>query len=570
MGRLDDAAKRKVVELRKAGLSFRKIKAVLELENIKVSAQAVYLFLREYQGKQGRIEPENGIISPAPTQQALAGAGVSREGRHAGWSNHQLQNLLREASRHAGFAGEVAKQGQDGGHSIEALEARAPPPRAGGSSEGSSSEHQMLDKDIQIVSVTSLARNNQQRPVQSIAAGSGPGIHMRRRITPSQAANPILAARRRLLDKAMSHRAKMKDTSQQSFQQVASLLRRDQSSTPETDFRRAMREPLSFDLTKEVSTDGQPGSAGTPRRFPLQRPSMSVRSPQVPLHIGIRPPVSTQATPTSQSPGGAVNRLQSPGAPGPCRRDGNPSPQQTSQEASNRAGARGGPVVLQEQIQTLGTEVHSLGLAVRMLVEQQSKIEREQVQQTQIQRQILSTLQGLSSRLGLCNSLPQQKNKNPSPPSLPASSTSFSQDTFTYNQGTYEAQCSQSQPSYNHMDPNLETAQTLKLPGLNPSDINGFQSCSNTDSLPFVQAQSFAPVYPQQLSQTHLSSFSQSSFAPTYTLSHPQTYGGAVSRPPDYSNSSRVGGVQECSRPTVNSDCSTQDPQLNIIKVENI
>lgn len=567
MGRLDDAAKRKVVELRKAGLSFRKIKAVLELENIKVSAQAVYLFLREYQGKQGRIEPENGVISPAPSQQALAGAGVSYEGRHAGWSNHQLQNLLREASRHAGFAGEVAKQGQDGSHSIEAMEARAP--RAGASSEGSSSEQQVLDKDIQIVSVTSLARNNQQRPVQSSAAGSGAGVHMRKRITPSQAANPILAARRRLLDKAMLHRAKIKDTSQPSFQQVASLLRRDQSSAPETDFRRAIRQPLSYDLTKEVSTDGQPGSAGTPRRFPQPRPSMSVRPPQIPLHIGIRPPVPAQSSPTSQSPGGAVNRLQSPGAPGPSRRDGNPSPQQTAQEAGSRAGARVGPVVLQEQIQTLGTEVHSLGLAVRMLVEQQSKLEREQVQQTQIQRQILSTLQGLSSRLGPCNSLPQQQNKTPTPPSLPAASTSFSQDTFTYSQGAYGAQCSQAQPSYNHMGPSLETAQALKLPGLIPSDINGFQPCSNTDSLPFVQTQSYAPVYPQQLSQTHLSSFTQS-FAPTYTLSHPQTYGGAVSRPPDYCSSSRVGGVQECSRPAVNSDRSTQDPQLNIIKVENI
>ncbi|MEQ2158871.1 hypothetical protein GOODEAATRI_016698 [Goodea atripinnis] len=51
MGRLDDAAKHKVVELRKAGLSFRKIKAVLELENIKVSAQAIYLYLREFQGR---------------------------------------------------------------------------------------------------------------------------------------------------------------------------------------------------------------------------------------------------------------------------------------------------------------------------------------------------------------------------------------------------------------------------------------------------------------------------------------------------------------------------------------
>ncbi|XP_032859847.1 collagen alpha-2(I) chain-like [Tyto alba] len=46
MGRLDDHAKRRIVELRRAGLSFRKIKKVLELDNIRVTPQAVYLFLK--------------------------------------------------------------------------------------------------------------------------------------------------------------------------------------------------------------------------------------------------------------------------------------------------------------------------------------------------------------------------------------------------------------------------------------------------------------------------------------------------------------------------------------------
>lgn len=46
MGRLDDHAKRRIVELRRAGLSFRKIKKVLELDDIRVTPQAVYLFLK--------------------------------------------------------------------------------------------------------------------------------------------------------------------------------------------------------------------------------------------------------------------------------------------------------------------------------------------------------------------------------------------------------------------------------------------------------------------------------------------------------------------------------------------
>ncbi|XP_074014754.1 uncharacterized protein [Numenius arquata] len=52
MGRLDDHAKRRIVELRRAGLSFRKIKKVLELDDIQVTPQAVYLFL-----KRKSVEP---------------------------------------------------------------------------------------------------------------------------------------------------------------------------------------------------------------------------------------------------------------------------------------------------------------------------------------------------------------------------------------------------------------------------------------------------------------------------------------------------------------------------------
>ncbi|OCT64300.1 uncharacterized protein LOC108701619 [Xenopus laevis] len=65
MGRLDEQAKHRIVILRKAGLSFRKIKKVLELDNIKVTPQAIYLFL-----KRKKIEPDKS--SPASQPQTIS------------------------------------------------------------------------------------------------------------------------------------------------------------------------------------------------------------------------------------------------------------------------------------------------------------------------------------------------------------------------------------------------------------------------------------------------------------------------------------------------------------------
>ncbi|XP_033373774.1 uncharacterized protein LOC107211363 isoform X2 [Parus major] len=58
MGRLDDHAKRRIVELRRAGLSFRKIKKVLELDDIRVTPQAVYLFLKRKSVEPGQDTKE--------------------------------------------------------------------------------------------------------------------------------------------------------------------------------------------------------------------------------------------------------------------------------------------------------------------------------------------------------------------------------------------------------------------------------------------------------------------------------------------------------------------------------
>ncbi|XP_018536336.1 uncharacterized protein LOC108886141 [Lates calcarifer] len=568
MGRLDDAAKHKVVELRKAGLSFRKIKAVLELENIKVSAQAIYLFLREFQGRPpGRVRPvEAG--SGTTTAQVQGRAGPAQES----WSNIRLQNLLREASHHAGFtaAADFAKQTSTNQES--SAKSSGYGETSGGSRPEQQHEGEKEENDIQIVSVTSLAQSSQQRgPQPSVTRAetgavsstlTASGAFMRRRVTPSPATNSMLAARKRLLDKALSHRMK-------SFHQVASLLRRDHSSIQAADLRSAMSQPPeTYDLTTEKTVmEGQPGGGGTPRRFLTQRPGLSVRSPHLPPRVGIRLPNRPPATLTSSAPGSAIIRLQAPGVQGATRSDGNLSPQQGVQDSGGRSG-------LQDQIQTLGSEVRSLGLAVKMLVEQQCRLEREQAQQTHIQKQILNTLQNLASKLGQCSSAQQQHNKTPSPSALPtaSASTSFSQDTFSFSQGTY-TQCSQTQPSYSSLE-GLENVEAFKLPGLSPTSMNGFPPCSNAESLPLThtppQTQPYAAAYTQQTSQTLMPPYTQS-YVPTYSQSHSQSFRISESKSSDFPSSCSARTLQDCSastQPVMNSNHSAQEQQINIIKVE--
>ncbi|KAK6312327.1 hypothetical protein J4Q44_G00179910 [Coregonus suidteri] len=312
-------------------------------------------------------------------------------------------------------------------------------------------------------------------------------------------------------------------------------------------------------------------------------------------------------SPMTQSLRGLLKRgiwmaSQEPVIPDRCSSRGSPwepghepGPSQERQEPQPSAGSspggwremrgRGVGGGLQEQVQTLGSEIHSLGLAVRMLVEQQYRLEREQVQQTHVQRQILSALQTLASRLEApCTSLQQQRQhpKTPPPPVLPASgsaSASYSQDTFPFSQGGY-AQCSQAQPSYNGMDSSsLETIEAFKLAGLSPNGINGFQTCSSstTDSLPLTHTpthtQPYTSSYTQQPhTQTHMPSCTQS-YATTYTQSHTQSYRGTDIT--DYPSTSTEGALQDCMAPTqvsvdLDSDItvSPQETQLNIIKVE--
>ncbi|XP_063285064.1 uncharacterized protein LOC134570966 [Pelobates fuscus] len=128
MGRLDEQAKNRIVVLRKAGLSFRKIKKVLELDNIKVTPQAIYLFL-----KRKNIEPEKSTGGPH---------GVTPKEKP--WGEGQLWNVIPE---NVGQCNRVKDQGNMVQKTGEMVETRRP--QEIGKEEG-----------IKIVSVTSLSKGN--------------------------------------------------------------------------------------------------------------------------------------------------------------------------------------------------------------------------------------------------------------------------------------------------------------------------------------------------------------------------------------------------------------------------
>ncbi|XP_031981995.1 uncharacterized protein LOC116452022 [Corvus moneduloides] len=201
MGRLDDHAKRRIVELRRAGLSFRKIKKVLELDDIRVTPQAVYLFL-----KRKSVEPGSAA---------------------AGWDGDQpwppLQGHEAEPPRLLGTQHPAVPTGDPTG-------SRAPCSTGG----------QDTKEGIQIVSVASLYKDGGQLgdalPV-GLAPGNGddsstgtplaPGTALGGLATPSQplpsrgqlgtplTQNSALMVKKKTVDRAILLQKKGKDASTQ-------------------------------------------------------------------------------------------------------------------------------------------------------------------------------------------------------------------------------------------------------------------------------------------------------------------------------------------------------------------
>ncbi|XP_036408676.1 atherin-like [Megalops cyprinoides] len=578
MGRLDDAAKRKVVELRKAGLSFRKIKAVLELENIKVSAQAIYLFLKEFQGKSRPEEGGSGGGGGGGGCAPVSADASDGAGRPVGWPEQQVWSLMRDVSRSSGYA-PLLDSAQQGGTPRGGAAGRPP-----GGTDGAGRSEQLggrKEEGIRIVSVTSLARGAQHGGPQMAGAVPGPGI--RRKVPMSPASSSIMVARKRLLDKALLHKARMREMAAQSGQQAGPLYGRGQACFQGNDARKVTVLPPSPNLgltsprppQARRGLEGQPVSC-LPRRTLQQRVSLPARS----LHPALQrdPPSCTAiriSNPAPAPPAGqgttAIARAQHPPNPSP-RKDPSPSPNPNPNPSGGpprtppEAGWRGG---LQEQMQTLGAELRGLGLAVRLLTEQQSRLEREQAQQTQIQRQILSTLQALAASL--------QQAKTPPPPGP----SPFGQDGHGPARAAY-AQCSQPPcAKYCELDESgLESLEAYKLPGLSPPRMNGFQGCGAADALPLGSAQAHTPSYTDSPAPSFTHSYSPAytqSHAPAYSQGHARPYaephsGGAGDYPVTAAGDPLPGCSPSANIPPVNPDSplplSPHNPQLNIIKVE--
>lgn len=536
MGRLDDAAKRKVVELREAGLSFRKIKAVLELENIKVSAQAIYLFLKEFHGR-GRQNADAAVSgnSGSTTASGSRDTGLCKP-RHGGWSEQQLRNLLREAAHVAGFSSP-----SDSGQSGVASEHREHPSGASQTNQ-EPLQADKKDEDVRIISVTSLAQNTHHDAVQISRSGAMAGTFSRKRYTPSPA-NPVLVARKRLLDKALFHRARVRDCGPQSAQQTMPLVRKDQSCFPYSEGRKVMLpQTTSFNPTSTRSVRGlQPGTSIFRQGF-QQRANIPARSTELSPRVGIRIPVQGQSSSVPQNASSSVR------AQAPTNQQQSPLSQQSNVDTGTLS-------ALQEQVSSLASEVRSLGLALRMMVEQQGRLEREQCQQTQVQKQILSTLQKLASKQGPCAF---QHSTTPTMSSCPLSS--YSQSTFTPSQGG--SLCSQAQSRYNEIDGSaLDTIEPFSLDSLSSATIDGFQT---SDSLLFNRTHS--PTCTQSHTQT---------FTPeivSYTPSHTDTYVGMESKLAELASPNTDRSFQACRSSSQSSTeaISVHNAQLTIVKIENV
>ncbi|KAJ8346035.1 hypothetical protein SKAU_G00302280 [Synaphobranchus kaupii] len=340
----------------------------------------------------------------------------------------------------------------------------------------------------------------------------------------SPASNAIMVARKRLLEKALLHKARMREMSAQPGPQMGQLYGRSQACFQGNDARKITLLPQTSTLGMTSARLPQARGGLEPQPVPVlpkrtlqQRAGPPARSLHPPLQrepppcIAVRPPNPAPAPPAGRTPPGATQ-------------DG---------------GLRGG---LQEQVQVLGAEIRGLGMAVRLMVEQQSRVEREQAQQTQVQRQILSTLQALASSL--------RPAKTPTPPG-PAP---YRQEGHTPTRTTY-AQCSQPPLSkYCELDASgLDSLEAYKLSGLSPPRVNGFPACATADGSLALGAQGHAPAY---------EAFAQSYGSPPYS---------AQSHTPAYSQAYSQGCSPAASlNPDSPLPLSPQDPQLNIVKVETM
>ncbi|XP_053132395.1 uncharacterized protein LOC128336552 [Hemicordylus capensis] len=366
MGRLDDHAKKRIVELRKAGLSFRKIKKVLELDNIRVTPQAIYLFL-----KRKNVEPSQ--PPPAcPLPPALEKGSRKLGMDPAGWEDDQLWNLLQE--------------NESGPNKQKELAGSKPPGLAGGV--GVSGEALTCNSDwdgkegIKIISITSLSKDGEQFGRQNAVPR---GISMGSQLRPSVG---------------------------------------DACSAPQASGLASCSAPAVLSPPQQ-NLNGK-GRVFLP---PAKNPALIVKRKIVgrAIHLQKKANVQNAQNPSASSPApGFMLRVQPTSHPsngGPsvmpasfgCSTHTKDASTQTSTlnpiySTSNQNSEWGGQIAASlipstslhsfvEKLDTVHTEVQKLAQAMHMVLERQCRLERQQEQQQRFQQEVLMTLQQLSSTI---------------------------------------------------------------------------------------------------------------------------------------------------------------------------
>uniref|UniRef100_A0ABM5F176 Uncharacterized protein isoform X2 n=1 Tax=Pogona vitticeps TaxID=103695 RepID=A0ABM5F176_9SAUR len=361
MGRLDDQAKKRIVELRKAGLSFRKIKKVLEVDNIRVTPQAIYLFL-----KRKNVQPS------APSSGSDPPPGLKKGSRDAvldqvSWEEEEDQCWKLPPENEARHA----RQREDD-VSAAGISPSCEMPLW--------HDSQGDEEGIRIVGVASLNQDEGQFGRQSATrggfskgsqpgsnTGAQPNMNGKGTLFLPPARNPALIWKRKIVGRAIH-------------------------------------------LQKKAS-----GHA--PSSCPLNLPSAPRVQPAAPRSRATVPATTASLGCSAQSKDASAQTSTWI----PTYSTGHPSAQWGSPVAVPSL-SPASPHPFAEKLEAVHTEVQKLTQAVHMVLERQCQLERQQEQQQRFQQEVLVTLQQLSStisHLAVPNNVtcaPYSSISEPSPP----------------------------------------------------------------------------------------------------------------------------------------------------------
>lgn len=357
MGRLDDHAKKRIVELRKAGLSFRKIKKVLELDNIRVTPQAVYLFL-----KRKNVEPTPTLPVSHP-QETLEKGSQKTDMDQAAWDGDQLWNLLQENESGQNKQREPSSN-QLLGPSV-ALGARCDMPPCSSKEDG-----------IRIVSVTSLSKDGGQYGKQNIMPG---GISVGLSLGPSIGDNCSVPQ----ASVAGSSSALVVPSDVQQNLNGKGKVCLPPARNPALIVKRKI-VGRAIHLQKKANVQNGQNPPGTSSTLPFMLKVQPTTHPS-----RANPPVLATTH-------GCNTHTKDVATQTSAFSNTSPNFQGGGQTAATLA-PTASPQSLIEKLDTVHTEVQKLAQAMHMVLERQCRLERQQEQHQRFQQEVLMTLQQLSS-----------------------------------------------------------------------------------------------------------------------------------------------------------------------------